>query len=97
MTVTSITLLCIVVAAAIFLLLEAHNSYEAILKQMLVTAIFRYRTDCYMKGYEPAFDLDVIQKQPWWALSYKHMLPLECYTIIKPYMEELKNDPRFYS
>lgn len=63
--------------------------------EMLVSAIFRYRTQCYMTGVEPGFDLDCIGRMPWWSLRWKHMIPEEIYEEIKPIMDELKNDPRF--
>lgn len=89
--------LVIVLIICLCLLAFAVNRMKnELYHQMLISAIFRYRTDCYLNDTVPAFDLDIIGSLPYSCFHWKHMIPKEYYETLKPFMDDIKHDARFY-
>lgn len=90
-----IEIILIIILLPILVMAYIRMKNERKWYDMLHTAAFRYQTDCYMNGTYPVFEyVDFIQT-PFWGFSWKHLIPKEYVTLLEPYMEELKNDPRF--
>lgn len=85
----------LLLAAFILLYYTVNKRYDVKYYEMLVSAIFRYRTQCYLENIEPGFDLDVISELPIWRFHWKYMIPEDYYEILKPFMDDLKDDDRF--
>lgn len=79
----------IVVITYLIAYYQTFRKRRTLNRNLLIFAIIKYRTECYMNDIEPAFNVDCIIEAPPWKASYKYMLPKEFYPIIKPYMEAL--------
>lgn len=90
-----ITLICTIALVICCICYMISMRLEIKYHEMLVSAVFRYRTQCYITGIEPGFDIDIIGRLPWWSLHWKHMIPKEYYYLVKSYMDDLKDDDRF--
>ena len=91
-----IEIIFIIILIPVIIIAYIHMKNDRKWYDMLHTAAFRYQTDCYMKGTYPVFEyVTFIKPMPFFGFHWKHMIPKEYYKLLEPYMEELKDDPRY--
>ena len=91
-----LTIIIIIILIALMGICFHHMTNDKRWYEMLHTACFRYQTDCYMKGTYPVFEyVTFIKPMPFFGFHWRHMVPKAYYVLLKPYMEELENDPRY--